>query len=130
LIVIDPSAIVALLDRRHPGHAWALAVLERKRDPVVVPAAALASVDRAVTAGVGPRAIDAVLGALIDGSLLLDCGDVDPPRMRELLATGLDVDLADAAVAACAERLSAGVLSVGPRGLRALERDGTVTLLR
>ena len=129
MIVADPSAIVALIDRHHPHHATACAAVERSREAVVVPAATLAAVDHWVGREIGPRAIDVVLGAFLDGSLLLDCGDVDPPRMRDLLARDLGVDLTDAAVAACAERHGASILSVEPSRRRALRRSGTATLL-
>jgi predicted nucleic acid-binding protein len=68
---------------------------------------------------------------LIDGSLLLDCGDEDPPRARELMVRFEDLRLgfADAAVIACAERNGGRVFTFDRRDLDVVARDVPITLV-
>ncbi len=105
MIVPDTSAIVALEDERDRFHASAVETLRELRDHLVVPTGILAEVDH-MLATRSPQGMLRVLDALIDGSVLLDCGDVDPPRIRQLVERYADLELgfSDAAVIACAER--------------------------
>lgn len=65
----------------------------------------------------GARGLDAFLAAIVTGRFSLDCGEDDIPRVRELAARYADLPLgvADAAVAACAERYGGRVLTLDRR---------------
>jgi predicted nucleic acid-binding protein len=130
MIVLDPSAVAALLDPQAPNHGLARAALERSRQPTVVPAAALDRITHVAANGVGARAARAFLQGVVEGETLLDCGDLDLPRVVELLVRYEEVrlDLAAAAVVACAERLGGGVLSFDER-LCAIAGDGLIELV-
>jgi hypothetical protein len=125
VVVLDTSAILAMGDRRDRQHAPATDALAAERDRAVVPVGILAEVDYMLTARVGPRAMGDVLAAFGDGSLLLDCGDLDPPRIRELMDRYADLPLgfADAAVVACAERNGGRVLTFDHRDFEVVAAD-------
>jgi uncharacterized protein len=131
VITLDVSAVVALLARDRPEHVRAVDALVDARQEVVVPLGLLALVDQALA---GPRSVPAML-ALLDGiqrgDTLLDPGDLDLPRIRELLARSDDppLRLADATVIACAERNGGKVLSFERRALSVAVRDLPIELL-
>jgi predicted nucleic acid-binding protein len=130
VIVLDPSSVVALLDPRDRKHGLARGVLERSGVPTVVPAAAIDRIACAAAFAAGPRAARTFLRGLIEGETLLDCGDLDLPRIVELLVRyeEVPIDLAVAAVVACAERHGGGTLSFDER-LQPIARDGLIELL-
>lgn len=108
----------------------ALAALQREPGPYVLPAGILAEVDHMLSTR-SPGAMDQLLGSLIDGSLFLDCGDQDPPRVRELMARFRDLRLgyADAAVIACAERNGGRVLTFDRRDFEVIAREVPITVV-
>jgi predicted nucleic acid-binding protein len=61
----------------------------------------------------------------------LDCGDVDVPRIRELMTRYEDLHLgfADAAVVACAERNGGDVLTFDRRDFDVIARDVPITVV-
>jgi predicted nucleic acid-binding protein len=129
MIVLDTTAVVALQDRRDRWYAAALEAVTDEPGPFIVPIAVLAEVD-AVLAGRSAGAMTHVLGSALDGSLLIDVGESDLSRIAGLMAdaTGLRLGFADAAVAACAERTGAPVLTFSPDGFEGLVRSGVITL--
>jgi uncharacterized protein len=131
VITLDVSAVVALLVRDRPEHPRAVGALAAERQDVVVPLGLLALVDHVLG---GPRSTPATL-ALLDGiqrgDTLLDPGDLDLPRIRELMARSGDppLRLADASVIACAERNGGRVLSFERRALASAAGDLPIGLL-
>jgi len=117
VITLDTSAIVALGDRRDRFHADAIAALADEAGTILMPAGILAEIDHVLRRRAGTPAMDAIMASLEDGSLLLDCGDVDPPRIRHLMARyeSLRLGFADAAVIACAERNGGRVMTFDRR---------------
>jgi len=113
MITLDTSAIVALLSRSDRHHADAARALAKHRGPTVVPVGILAEVEYLLSSRLAPSASVAFLEGLERGESLLDCGDVDVPRIRELMTRYHDRPLgfADAAVIACAERNGGAVLT-------------------
>ena len=130
MLVLDTSAIVALQDRRDRMYPGALAAIQGEPGPLVVPIGILAEVDD-MLAGRSPGAITHLLGSIIDGSLLMDCGDRDPPRILELIGRYGDIRLgyADASVVACAERNGGRVLTFDRRQLEVVARDVPISLV-
>jgi len=128
VLVFDTSAVVALQDRRDRMYAAALDVLQHEPGPYILPAGILAEVDSLLTTR-SPGAMDQLLGSLIDGSLFLDCGDQDPPRVRELMTRFSDLRLgyADAAVIACAERNGGRILTFDRAAFDVVARDVPIT---
>jgi predicted nucleic acid-binding protein len=131
VITLHPSAVVALKDRHDRRHRLAVGVLSSRSDQAVVPTATLVGVDVALRRRDPANGIDAVLGSLIDGSMFLDCGDVDPPRIRQLLRRyeGAGLSFADAALVACAERHGGVVMTLDRRRLEPVAADAAITLL-
>lgn len=78
----------------------------------------------------GARAIDVLLESLEDGTLTLDCGEEDFPRIRKLVDRYADLPLgfSDAAVVACAERNGGNVLTLDLRDFGVVAREGTISL--
>jgi predicted nucleic acid-binding protein len=130
MIVLDTSAVVALQDRRDRWYPAALEAVRDEPGPFVVPLAILAEVD-AVLRGRSVGAIAHVLGSVQDGSLLLDAGESDTPRVAALLAAAGQprLTLADAAAVACAERNGGRLLTFAPSPYDQLAREGVVSLV-
>jgi predicted nucleic acid-binding protein len=99
--------------------------------PTVVPVGILAEVDRVLARRLAPAASLTFLEGIQTGETLLDCGDLDLPRITALM-TGyaeLPLGFADAAVVACAERNGGTVLTFDRDGLEAISRDLPITLI-
>lgn len=131
MITLDTSAVFALANRRDPGHASARTVLLEDAGPYVVPAGILAETAYLIEGRLGIESLDAVLESLESGSLSLDCGERDLPRIRELVKRYADLSLgfADAAVVACAERHGGRVLTFDRRDFTILARDAAITVV-
>jgi len=131
VITLDASAAAALLLRDSPRHRAAVRELSTAREPVVVPLAILSDIDRALSSVSRAGATVALLEGIQRGETLLDCGDLDLPRIRELMSEFLErpLDLAGAAVVACAERAGGAILSFDRDALSVVVRDVPVTLI-
>src|SRR5439155_17416254 len=92
--------------------------------PTVVPVGILAEVDQVLGRRLAPAASLAFLEGIETGETLLDCGDLDLPRIRALMSRYAELPLgfADAAVVACAERNGGTVLTFARDALPAVSR--------
>lgn len=131
MIVLDTSAIVALLDAGDPDHARCTAALARERPPFVIAAGSLAEIGYLVERDLGQRAVDGFLGDLAEGWFTFDCGNDDLERIRALVArdSGLSLGVADAAVIACAERSGGRVMTLDRRDFSVVGREVALTLV-
>ncbi len=130
MITLDTSAIVALVNRsdvRHGDAARALA----DHGPTVVPVAILAEVADVLGRRLGSIATIGFLRGLEQGDSLLDCGDADVPRIRELMGrfTEPALGFTDAAVVACAERNGGQVLTFDRAALERIAREVPISLV-
>ena len=84
-----------------------------------------------VESRVGVSALDAVLGDLEEGLYLLDCGDEDIPRIRELIRryTNLALGYTAASVIACAERLRSPVFTFDRRHFDVVAGEGAFSIV-
>ena len=130
LITLDTSALYALLNRQEANHDRVVATFRGDAGPHLVPAAALGELAYLVESRLGPAALDALLADLDEGALLLDCGDQDLPRVRELIHRYGDLPLgfADAAVISCAERNGGRVLTLDA-DFGVVARERTIAVL-
>lgn len=85
MITLDTSGLLALVNRSDPDHDAAVAALESDPGPYLVPAAILSEVGYMVERRLGPEVLDALLADLETGDLVLECGEDDWPRIRELV---------------------------------------------
>jgi predicted nucleic acid-binding protein len=78
-----------------------------------------------------PTASLAFLEGIQTGETLLDCGDLDLPRIATLMSryAALPLGFADAAIVACAERNGGIVLTFDRGALQAISRDLPITLI-
>jgi uncharacterized protein len=131
MITLDASAVVALFVREDRHHAAAVRCLVAARAATVVPVGILARIDAVLSRRLAPRASVAFLAGIERGDTLLDCGDVDLPRIRELMVRFADLRLrfSDGAVIACAERNGGDVLTFDRRVFEPVARDVPITLL-
>jgi uncharacterized protein len=108
-----------------------MAAVRADRGPFVVPVAILAEVAYFVEQWFGETALSAFVDDLIDGRYLLDCGEHDLPRIRELVQRYRDfpLGLADSAVIACAERRGGKVVTLDLRHFGVVAREGTITVV-
>lgn len=133
-LVADSGALYALYDADDAHHVAVVEVLRSHRGPIVVPVVILAEVDYLLREFLGADAELAFLRGLAEGAYRVEpFGADDLDRCRELIEIyrGLDIGLADAAVAATAERLGIRtVLTVDERDFRAIKpKTGFFTLL-
>jgi predicted nucleic acid-binding protein len=130
VIVLDSSALIALLDPTEPRHEDLTNVLRADRGPYHVPSGVLGEVAYFAQRRLGPATLDAFLDDLASGAFTVDCGDQDFPRIRELVARYADLPLAfaDAAVVACAERTGSTVMALD-RDFAVVAREGIITVV-
>jgi uncharacterized protein len=131
VIVLDTSAILALLDLDDPDHARSAAAFRGEAPPFVVPAGILGEVGYLIEAKLGTAAVVDFVGDLARQTLILDCGDGDFQRVGELIERYRDLrlGLADASVIACAERSGARVLTLDFRDFGPVAREGRIELV-
>lgn len=130
MIVLDTSAVLALLDRDDPDHATCVAALARERRPYLIPAGILSEVGYLAPLKVGLAATTAFLEDLASAAYLLDCGERDIARIIELMQRyeNLPLGLADASVIACAERSGGRVLTLDRRDFAVVAGEGRIAL--
>ncbi len=131
MIVLDTSGVIALLDRSDVNHTGALTVVQRERQPLVVPVGIMAEIAFVLQARTGDRAVLAFLDAIINGTTQWSCGEDDLPRVRDLMIRYADLPLgyADATVIACAERTDSQVLTFDLRHFGVVAREGRLTVV-
>lgn len=104
-VLVDASALIAILDESDAGHAPAIEALGSIRDPLHTVWPALTEAMHLL--GVTPRAQEALCEMIEDGALgLLALDRTDVGRMKELMRRyrDLPMDVADAALVRVAER--------------------------
>ncbi|MBI2828214.1 MAG: PIN domain-containing protein [Acidobacteria bacterium] len=114
MIVADTGAIVALIDRSDRHHKALRTLYENDRDAWVLPWAILPEVDYLVGAHVGPRAQEAFLTDLADGTFGVSWGDeddLDEARRLTERHRALRMGLVDAVVIATATRIKAKAIA-------------------
>jgi uncharacterized protein len=131
VIVLDTSAILALLDIDDPDHARSGEALRDEAPPFVVPAGILGEVGYLIEAKLGTGALLDFTRDLARRALSLDCGEDDFPRIAELVDRYADLrlGLADASVIACAERSGRRVLTLDFRDFVPVAREGRIELV-
>jgi uncharacterized protein len=130
VITLDTSGIYALLDRREKHHEATKDALLAHRRPYLVPAGILGELAYLVERTLGGRVLDAFLGDVERGGYIIECGEDDIPRIRELTRRYSDLPLgfADSAVIACAERRSGHVLTLDLRHFGVVAGESELTL--
>jgi predicted nucleic acid-binding protein len=128
LITLDTSAVFASLDRSDPDHQRVVDELDADPGPLIVPMGILAELACLVEACLGAQAMDALLADLVSGAYVLDRGEDDLPRVRELMLqySELPLGFSDASVVACAERRGGRVLTLEPGDFGVVAREGTL----
>lgn len=131
MITIDASAVLAIANRSDPDHDATVEALRNERPPYVIPAGILAEAGFMLEARLGTHVLSAFLTDLESGAYMLDCGEGDLARIRELALRydNLPLGLADAAVIACAERTGGRVLTTDRRDFEVVGAEVALTLL-
>lgn len=131
MIVLDTSAILALLDAGDQDHARCLQALKRETPPYLVPAGILAEIGYLAERKVGLRGLEALLDDLASGAFTLDCGENDFSRISELARRYSDLALgfADASVIACGERSGGTVMTLDRRDFDVVAREGSIAVV-
>jgi predicted nucleic acid-binding protein len=131
VITLDTSAVVALVNRSDVRHGDAARALGDNGGPTVVPLAILGEIAEVLGGRLGQIATVGFLRGLEQGDSMLDCGDGDVPRIRELMARFTDPPLGftGAAVVACAERNGGDVLTFDRTALEPVAREVPVSLV-
>jgi uncharacterized protein len=123
-VVADSGALYALYDRRDRNHKPVRAALSRNIGPIIIPSVILSEVDYLLRTRLGIAAEQRLLEGILSGAFAVENFLLeDAAYCRETLAnySDLDLGLADAAVAATADRLGIrAILTVDERDFRAL----------
>ena len=104
-VLVDASALIALLDRDDAGHDRCVAALDQMREPLATVWPALTEAMHLL--GETPRATDVLCDMVSDEALgLLDLDAADMARIKALMQKyrDLPMDFADAALVCVAER--------------------------
>lgn len=130
MIVLDTSALLALLDADDPDHRACVAAIERERAPYIVPASILGEAGYLIERKLGTGVLTTFVGDLQRGDFTFDCGEADFGRIGELVSrySDLGLGLADAGVVACAERSGGRVLTLDRRDFGVVAGEGTIVL--
>jgi uncharacterized protein len=130
VIVLDTSAILALLDADDFDHGRCVDALSARKAPFVVPAGILGEIGYLVEAKLGPTALSDFVAELDRRAFAMDCGAQDFAAIGRLLERYRDLrlGLADASVIACAARRGAPVLTLDFRDFGPVAREGTIEL--
>jgi predicted nucleic acid-binding protein len=131
VITFDTSGIIALFNRQDSDHSRAVSVVRDDPGPLVVPAGILGEIAYMLERWAQSRNLDDFLRSIEEGHFLLDCGEQDIARIRQLAGRYEDLPLgfADAAVIACAERHGGRVLTYDVRDFSVVAREGTITVV-
>ena len=91
----------------------------------------MAEVTYLIETRLGSRTLEIFLEDIDLGNYALDCGEIDLPRVRELIRRYDDMPLgyADASVIACAERNGGRVATIDLRHFAAIAREGTIQIV-
>ena len=127
MLTLDTSGLVSLLNKRDPDHERAKEALGQAGGPYLVPAAILAEIGYLLERRM-PGVVDQWLADLEAGRFVIECGDADIKRIRQLVGRYADLPLgfADAAVIACGERNGGLVLTFDVRDFGVVAREGTI----
>lgn len=130
MITFDTSGLLGAVDRTAPQHARIMDSASQAAAPFLIPAAILSEIAYMLERGGQYSILDGVLADIERGAYVLDCGDENIPRVRQLMQryADLPLGLADAFVIACAERNGGQVLSLD-RDFRIVSREGGMRVL-
>jgi predicted nucleic acid-binding protein len=130
LITLDTSAIFALLNRRDADHERVRAAFVEDGGPYLVPAGVLAEISYLIERRLGLRVLEAFVSDLEARRFVLECGEEDLPRIRELVVRYGDMPLgfADACVISCAERNGGKVLTLDLRHFGVVAGEGRISV--
>ncbi|MEE8586663.1 MAG: PIN domain-containing protein [Acidobacteriota bacterium] len=127
-LIADTGGLYALYDADDAHHSAVREVIEKEPGQIIVPVAILSELDYLLRRRLGVNAELDLLDSLLQGAFALEpMTDEDLLRCRELIAQYRDLDLgiADAAVAATAERLGVKrILTLDERDFRNLVPKG------
>jgi predicted nucleic acid-binding protein len=131
MITLDTSGVVSLLNDRDPNYGSATESLLAAPPPWLVPATIMAEIAYMLESRGHRRLLDDFLQSAEVGQVVVDCGEFDLPRIRELIARYDDMPLgyADASAIACAERNGGNVLTFDYRHFGTVAREGTIAIV-
>jgi uncharacterized protein len=133
MIVVDTGAMVALLDASEDYHSIFKELYNEYVSGWILPAAILPEVDHLVATHIGPKAQEAFLADLADGTFSVDWGrDEDLVTAQRICVRhrSLRIGLVDGLVIASAERLKAeAIATLDLRHFAAISIKGNPRLL-
>ncbi|MCO5223355.1 MAG: PIN domain-containing protein [Thermomicrobiales bacterium] len=131
MVVLDTSALIAAIDLDERDHHRVSAFFQTDPGPFIIPAGILSEVTFVLDKRFGAATTNRFLANLETGAFVLDCGDGDLSRIRELIRRYRDLPLgyADAAVIACAERNGRQVATLDLRHFGVVAREGTIQIV-
>lgn len=131
MVTLDTSALIALLNPRDPDNTSMTAAIDPYLGAFVVPVAVLSEVSYFIELDQGGRRLALFVQDIIEGSIRLDCGEQDWPRVLQLVMryADLPLGLADAAVIACAERHGGLVATLDYRHFGTVAGEGTIQIV-
>lgn len=131
MVTLDTSALIALLNPRDPDHLSMTAAIDPYLEELVIPVAVLSEVSHFIERDLGGRRLALFVQDIVEGSIRLDCGERDWPRVLQLVVkySNLPLGLADAAVIACAERNGGRVATLDYRHFGTVAGEGAIHIV-
>lgn len=131
MVTLDTSVLFALFDQRTPQHDALMTFVTADRGPFVIPAGIMSEITYFIEERLSQRHLVEFLRDIEDGNFILDCGETDIPRVRELVRRYHDLPLgySDAAVVACAERHGGKVATLDQRHFGVVAREGSIQIV-
>jgi predicted nucleic acid-binding protein len=130
MITLDTSGLVAVVSPTDRHHQEVVSILRSDPGPRLIPAGILAEIGYLLEQRAGPHLVRSFVRDLEEQAYVLDCGEENLPRVRQLMDRyhDLPLGLADAVTIACAERHEGRVLSLDHH-FAVVGREGTITVL-
>lgn len=131
MVTLDTSALVALLNSRDPDNVEMSALIEPYLGNMIVPVAVLSEVSYFIERDLGGRRLALLVQDIIEGTIRLDCGAQDWPRVQQLIVRyhSPPLGLADAAVIVCGERNGGLIATLDFRHFGVVAGEGTFKIL-
>ncbi len=131
LITLDTSGLFTLLNRKDEDHERVRAAFIQDKGPYLVPAGILAEISYMIERRLGEKVLEAFVADLEARRFVLECGEDDFGRIRELIGRYADLSLgfADASVISCAERNGGKVLTLDLRHFGVVAKEGNISVL-
>ena len=130
-VVLDTSALLALLNRSDPNHEPVKDILVTEPGHLIIPVGILSEICYLIELRLGHQVFALFFDDLIQENFSLDCGTQDLTDIKRLAEryANLPLGYSDAAVVCCAVRTTQRIVSLDRRDFQVVQRELGFALL-